>query len=55
MAYYHIIRDADYVTHDMARWVLEAQATITFWDWQVCEDMPRNQLQDVYKQQGMKP
>ena len=37
----------------MARWALEAQAIITFWDRQVPKDAPGNQLQDVYKQQGM--
>ena len=39
----------------MARWALEARATITLWDGQVPEDAPGNQLQDVYKQQGIKP
>ena len=40
---------------NMARWALEARATITFWDGQVPEDAPGNQLQDVYEQQGIKP
>ena len=39
----------------MARQALEARATITFWDKQVPKDAPENQLQDLYKQQGMKP
>ena len=39
----------------MAREALEAQATIIFWDRQVPEDAPGNQLQDVYEQQGIKP
>ena len=39
----------------MARWALEARATITFWDGQVPENAPSNQLQDVYEQQGIKP
>ena len=55
VAYCHITRDANCVTNDMARWALEARATITFWDGQVPKDAPGNQLQDVYKQQGMKP
>ena len=55
VAYCHIFRNANCVVDDMARWALEAQATITFWDRQVPKDVPRNQLQDVYKQQGMKP
>ena len=48
-------RGANCITDDMARWALEAQATITLWDGQVPADAPGNQLQDVYKQQGMKP
>ena len=39
----------------MARWVLEVQAIITFWDWQVPKDAPGNQLHYVYKQKGKKP
>ena len=55
MAYCHMIRDANCVVDNMARWALEARATITFWDGQVPEDAPENQLQDVYEQQGLKP
>ena len=55
VAYCHMTRDANCIADDMARWALEARATITFWDRQVPEDAPGNQLQDVYKQQGMKP
>ena len=55
VAYYHMTRDANCIVDNMARWALEARATITFWDGQVPKDAPRNQLQDVYKQQGMKP
>ena len=40
---------------NMARRALKAWATITFWDGQVSEDVPKNQLQDVYEQQGTKP
>ena len=42
------------VTDNIARRALEARATITFWDGQVPEDAPGNQLQDVYEQQGIK-
>ena len=38
---------------DLARRALEARATITFWDGQVPEHAPGNQLQDVYEQQGV--
>ena len=54
MAYSHVTRDANCIPDDMARRALEAQATITFWDGQVPKDTPGNQLQDVYKQQGIK-
>ena len=39
----------------MARRALEARETIIFWDGEVPDDAPGNQLQDVYEQQGMKP
>ena len=55
MAYCYMTRDANCIVDDMARWALEAQAIITFWDGQVPKDVPGNQLQDVYEQQGMKP
>ena len=55
MAYCHVTRDTNCILDDMARWALEARATITFWDRQVPKDAPGNQLQDVYKQQGIKP
>ena len=55
VAYCHMTRDANCVTDDMARRALEARATITFWDGQVPEDAPGNQLQGVYEQHGMKP
>ena len=55
MAYYHVTRDANCVLDDMARRALEVRAIITFWDGQVPEDAPDNQLQDVYEQQGIKP
>ena len=54
MAYCHVTRDTNCISDDMARWTLEAQATITYWDGQVPEDAPENQLQDVYEQQGIK-
>ena len=54
MAYCHVTRDANCIPVDMARLALVAQATITFWDGQVPENAPGNQLQDVYKQQGIK-
>ena len=50
MAYCHVTRDANCITDDMARWALEAQATIIFLDRQVPKDAPGNQIQDVYKQ-----
>ena len=49
MAYCHVTRDTNCITDDMARQALEARATITFWDGQVLEDAPGNQLQDVYE------
>ena len=55
MAYYHMTRDANCVAHDMARRALEARATTTLWDGHVPKDAPGNQLQDVYKQKGIKP
>ena len=38
MAYCHITGDANCVADDMARWSLEAQAAIFFWDEQLPED-----------------
>ena len=55
MAYCYMTRDAKCIVDNMARWALEARATITFWDGQVPKDAPGNRLQDVYEQQGMKP
>ena len=55
MAYHHVTRDANCIPEDMTRRALEARATITFWDKQVPEDAPGNQIQNVYKQQGIKP
>ena len=55
MAYCHVTRDANCIVDDMARRALELRATITLWDGQVPKDAPGNQLQDVYKQQVMKP
>ena len=55
MTYWHVTRDANCIPDDMARWALEAQVTIIFWDGQVPKDAPGNQLQDVYEQQGIKP
>ena len=54
MAYCHVTRDTNCITDDIARRALEARATITFWDGQVPKDAPGNQLQDIYKQQGIK-
>ena len=54
VAYRYITIDANCVADDMAKRALETRATITFWDGQVPKDAPENQLQDVYKQQGMK-
>ena len=42
VAYCHVTRDANHVMDDMARWALETQATITFWDREVPEGAPRN-------------
>ena len=50
MAYRQVTRDANCIPDDMAKWALEARATIIFWDGQVSEDALRNQLQDVYEQ-----
>ena len=47
-------RDASCIADDMARRALEVRATITFWDGQMPKDAPGNQLQDVYKQEGIK-
>ena len=54
IAYFHVTRDANCIIDNMSRQILEVWATITLWDGQVPEDAPRNQLQDVYKQQGEK-
>ena len=54
MAYCHVARDANCILDNMARRALEARMTIIFWDGQVPEDAPGNQLQDIYKQQGVK-
>ena len=54
MAYRHVTRDANCILDDMARRALEARETIIFWDGEVPDDAPGNQLQDVYKQQGVK-
>ena len=48
-------RGTNCIVDDMARRALEARATIIFWDRQVPEDAPGNQLQNFHKQQGMKP
>ena len=50
MAYHHVTRDANCIPDDMARWALEARETIIFWDGEVPDDAPGNQLQDIYKQ-----
>ena len=50
MAYCHVTRDANCILDDMARRALEAHETIIFWDGEVPNDAPGNQLQDVYKQ-----
>ena len=50
MAYYHTTRDANCIVDNMARLALEVQPTITFWGGKAPEDMPGNQLQDIYKQ-----
>ena len=42
MTYHHMTRDANCIANGMARWALETQATITFWDGQVPEDAPAN-------------
>ena len=42
MAYCHMTRDANYIADNMARWALEARATITFWEGQVSKDAPGN-------------
>ena len=55
MAYHYMTRDANCIPDDMARCALEARATISLWDGQVAKDAPGNQLQDIYKQQGIKP
>ena len=55
VAYCYMTRDINCIADNMARWALEAQATITFWDGQLPDYAPGNQLQDVYKQQSMKP
>ena len=55
VAYCHVTRDANCVPDDMARQALEARETIIFWDGEVPDDAPGNQLQDVYEQQGVKP
>ena len=54
VAYQHITRDANCIPDNMARWALEARETIIFWDGEVPDDAPRNQLQDVYEQKGVK-
>ena len=38
IAYYHVTQDTNYIVEDMARWALEAQATIIFWDGHVPGD-----------------
>ena len=55
MAYHYVNRGTNCIMDDMARRTLEARATITFWDGQLSKDTPRNQLHDVYEQQGKKP
>ena len=42
MTYCHMTRDAICVADNMARWALEARATITFWDGKVPKDAPGN-------------
>ena len=54
VAYCHATRDANCIPDNMARRALEARETIIFWDREVPDDAPGNQLQDVYEQQGVK-
>ena len=49
VAYHHVTRDANYIIDNIGRFVLEAWATVTFWDGQVPDNAPGNQLQDAYK------
>ena len=48
VTYYHITKDTNCVMDDIAKWALEAKATITLWEGQVPKDVPGNQLQDVF-------
>ena len=45
VAYHYTTRDTNCIVDNMARWALEARATITFWDGQVPDNAPGNQLQ----------
>ena len=51
VAYRHVTRDANTVADDMARRALEAKTDIVYWDGQVPDDAPPNQLPDIYQQQ----
>jgi hypothetical protein len=53
VAYRHITRDANTVADDMARRALEAKTDIVYWDGQVPDDAPPNQLPDIYQIIGL--
>ena len=47
VVFYHISRDSNCVTDNMARWVLYAKASVTYWDGQMPKDAPGNQMEHI--------
>ena len=50
VAYRHVTRDANTVADDMARRALAAKVDVIYWNGDVPEDAPSNQLAEVYHQ-----
>ena len=49
-AYRHVTRSANAVADDMARRALEEKEDVIFWNGDVPEDAPPNQVREVYEQ-----
>lgn len=54
-AYRHVKRDLNTVADDMTRRAHDSKDTVVYWDGNLPEDAPPNQMADVYASQGVKP
>ena len=50
MGYHYLARDSNGIADDIAGSVLDELVTVIYSDGEILEDMPRIQLQDMYKQ-----